>query len=66
MLEKKNSSIVKLNGKKGSILMKFYEDNKKLIHIVIGVLIFLAFFGTFGTIYDYGKDFGRSLYLFFT
>lgn len=23
--------------------MKFYEDNKKLIHIIIGVLIFLAF-----------------------
>ena len=58
--------IVKLNGKKGSILMKFYEDNKKLIHIIIGVLIFLAFFGAFGTIYDYGKDFGRNLYHFFT
>ena len=46
--------------------MKFYEDNKKLVHIIIGVLIFLAFFGAFGTIYDYGKDFGRNLYLFFT
>ncbi|CAM2879847.1 MULTISPECIES: hypothetical protein [Dolosigranulum] len=46
--------------------MKFYEDNKKLIHIIIGVLIFLAFFGAFGTIYDYGKDFGRNLYHFFT
>ena len=61
MLEKKNSY-----GKKGSILMKFYEDNKKSIHIIIGVLIFLAFFGAFGTIDDYGKDVGRSLYLFFT
>ena len=53
-------------GKKGGILMKFYEDNKKLIHNIIGVLVFLACVGAFGTIYDYGKDFGRSLYLFFT